>query len=336
MYIVTGMDKAGDTRAAPGLARHRALFYRDLDEYASAVASFLLAAGARAGAAFVAVPGDRHAKLWRALTKQAVSAAAQAIAARTTFADMCELGRNPGRIIPMIQALIGNSAGRGIRFVGEPIWPGRSTAEMREATRHEALINAAFDGSPVTVLCPYDVARLPEWVIADARRTHPVLVSRGTNLRSTAFDGSGLVPEDCDEPLPRVPARAFVAHYRSNLRDIRNLIGEHARLAGLAQARAVDLILAVSEVAANTLRHTASGGTISIWPAAGELVCQLDDTGFIADPLAGRRAPDGDHPGGHGLWLVHQVCDLVELRTSERGTSVRMHMRLAPTFSGSG
>jgi len=319
---------AGGRGSSPGLARHRALFYRELGEYASTVASFLLAGDVQAGAAFIAVPGERHAELWRALKQQAASAAARTIAAGATFGDMCELGRNPGRIIPMIQALIESSTGGGVRFVGEPIWPGRSTAEMREATRHEALINAAFDGSPVSILCPYDVARLPGWVIADARRTHPLLVSQGTERRSMAFDGPGLVPEDCDAPLPKVPARAFVTDYRSNLRDVRDLIGEHANKAGLDQTRAVDLTLAVSEVAANTLRHTGSGGTISIWRTDGELVCQLDDSGFIADPMAGRRSPDRDHRGGHGLWLVHQVCDLVELRTSEQGTSVRMHMRL--------
>jgi len=29
------------------------------------------------------------------------------------------------------------------------------------------------------------------------------------------------------------------------------------------------------------------------------------------------------------LWLVNQVCDLVELRSGEDGTTVRMHMRRA-------
>jgi hypothetical protein len=29
------------------------------------------------------------------------------------------------------------------------------------------------------------------------------------------------------------------------------------------------------------------------------------------------------------LWLVNQVCDLVELRSGADGTTVRMHMRRA-------
>ncbi len=120
------------------------------------------------------------------------------------------------------------------------------------------------------------------------------------------------------------------ASYRDNLREVRTMITDQARMADLSPVRAADLVLAVSEIAANTLRHTSAGGTISIWRTGSELVCQLGDTGYIADPLAGRRAPDRDHPGGQGLWLVHQVCDLVQVRTELGATQVRLHMRLAP------
>jgi hypothetical protein len=32
--------------------------------------------------------------------------------------------------------------------------------------------------------------------------------------------------------------------------------------------------------------------------------------------------------GGHGLWLVNQVCDLVEMRSDDSGTTIRLHMDL--------
>jgi hypothetical protein len=39
--------------------------------------------------------------------------------------------------------------------------------------------------------------------------------------------------------------------------------------------------------------------------------------------------------GGHGLWIVRQVCDLVELTSDATGTTVRMHMSLrAPGMRG--
>jgi anti-sigma regulatory factor (Ser/Thr protein kinase) len=91
-------------------------------------------------------------------------------------------------------------------------------------------------------------------------------------------------------------------------------------------------VLAVGEVVANTVRHSPSGGIAHIWrgrteiSGRTEIICQVTDNGRIGDPLAGRRRPPG--PSGLGLWVVHQVCDLVEMRTGRRGTTVRMHMAL--------
>lgn len=318
------------TGGSDGGLWHCALLYRDLDDYSLAIADFLKAGAAAGEPALVAVPGTRHERLRLALDQRLVSGGFSAAPSRaaTIFADMSELGRNPARILPAIQAFIHDAAGGPIRFIGEPIWPGRSAAEMCEAIRHEALVNAAFSPASAAILCPYDEARLPDSVVADARRTHPVLISGGRPARSRAFAGPGAMPAWCDDPLPGVPADAKVAAYARDLRAVRTMVADEARASGLPQSRAVDLVLAVSEVAANTLRHTVAGGTISLWQAGDELICQLADTGHIFDPLAGRRPPDRDHPGGQGLWLVNHVCDLVELRTGQDGTVVRLHMRL--------
>ncbi|HEX6452119.1 MAG TPA: ATP-binding protein [Trebonia sp.] len=117
-------------------------------------------------------------------------------------------------------------------------------------------------------------------------------------------------------------------HYRSELPEVRAIVRSHARAAGLSQARADDLVLAVSEVAANTLRHTPGPGALSIWHDETEIVCEIRDGGVITDPMAGRRTPPPGALRGHGLWLVHQVCDLVELSSGAGGTTVRMHMSL--------
>jgi anti-sigma regulatory factor (Ser/Thr protein kinase) len=338
------MEGPGST--GPDL-RHRALFYRSSADYAAAVADFLLADNAGADAAFVAVPAARHEQLRETLKprlsssieengriKDGLAAGSQPggtlladSTAKTVFADMAELGRNPGRILPAIQDFAAATAGTRIRLVSEPIWPGRTPAEVREATRHEALINLALAQADAELLCLYDVTGLPEPVVEDACLTHPLLAGPDRDEPSPAFAGAGEVPPDCDQPLSPVPSGAQVASYREDLRAIRQLVAEQARQAALPSTSAVDFVLAVSEVAANTLRHTNSGGTVSLWQNDGELLCQLTDSGYIEDPLAGRLAPDRNRPGGHGLWLVHQVCDLVELRTSPLGTTVRLHMR---------
>jgi anti-sigma regulatory factor (Ser/Thr protein kinase) len=135
-------------------------------------------------------------------------------------------------------------------------------------------------------------------------------------------------------PLPSPTNDAMYHTYRSDLSQVRALVLQHAREAGLTEGRANDLVLAVSEVAANTLRHTQAPGTLAIWHDAEEVVCEIHDEGTIADPLVGRHKPSLDASGGHGLWIVRQVCDLVELTSNANGTTVRMHMALRPPGAG--
>jgi anti-sigma regulatory factor (Ser/Thr protein kinase) len=131
-------------------------------------------------------------------------------------------------------------------------------------------------------------------------------------------------------PLPAPMNDAVIHTYRSDLSQVRALVLAQAREAGLTEDRANDLVLAVSEVAANTLRHTRSSGTLAIWHDEDEIVCEIRDEGIITDPRAGQVKPGLDAAGGHGLWLVNQVCDRVELASDASGTTVRMHMSLPP------
>jgi anti-sigma regulatory factor (Ser/Thr protein kinase) len=176
----------------------------------------------------------------------------------------------------------------------------------------------------------YDTAELDPAVIADASRTdHPLPPPAGR--RVTDQEHAGPLRTPSPPPLPPLPPPgddATYHTYRADLAKVRALVLQQARAAGLAEGRANDLVLAVSEVAANTLRHTQSEGTLTIWRQAGEVVCEIQDEGTISDPLAGQRRPGPDATGGHGLWLVYQVCDLVELRSDETGTIIRMHMAI--------
>ncbi|MGP7997766.1 MAG: ATP-binding protein [Streptosporangiaceae bacterium] len=116
--------------------------------------------------------------------------------------------------------------------------------------------------------------------------------------------------------------------YTTDLAAIRAVVHRYALKAGLTEARAIDLVLAVSEVAANTVRHAKSPGNLQIWYDTREIICQIHDEGIITDPLAGRRQPSLDARGGHGLWIVNEVCDRVEILSDETGTTIRMHMNL--------
>jgi len=180
------------------------------------------------------------------------------------------------------------------------------------------------------ILCPYDIAELDTAVITDAKRTHPLLLSSGRRLMSPEYTVPSHLPPSRDLPLPASNGDAVTHTYRTDLSQVRALVLQHADEAGLTESRANDLVLAVSEVAANTLRHTESSGTLTLWHDEDEVVAEIHDQGMITDPLVGRYRPPPDASGGHGLWLVHQVCDLVELHSDADGTTIRMHMAIQP------
>ena len=189
-----------------------------------------------------------------------------------------------------------------------------------------ALDNLAFAPAEPEIRSSYDTAAPEPAVMADVGRTGPPPSRAGCGVTEQDQAAQLRTPP----PLPP-PGDDVIGHtYRTDLSKVRALVLQQGRAAGLSESRANDLVLAVSEVAANTLRHTQSSGTLTIWRQPGELVCEIQDEGTITDPLAGQRRPGPDATGGHGLWLVYQVCDLVELRSDQTGTTIRMHMKINP------
>jgi anti-sigma regulatory factor (Ser/Thr protein kinase) len=87
-------------------------------------------------------------------------------------------------------------------------------------------------------------------------------------------------------------------------------------------------VLAVNEIATNSIKHARARGLMRIWTTPTQVACHLEDPGHISDPLAGRYLPTLRVDGGLGLWMVNQLCDLVEARTSAPGTVIRLTMNL--------
>ncbi|MFF5486077.1 anti-sigma factor RsbA family regulatory protein [Streptomyces virginiae] len=309
---------------------HPALFYRGQADYLAGVGGFVRTALAADEPVLVAVPGPRLDALREDLGGDATG---------VTWTDMTHLGRNPGRILAALQNFADRGAGRPARIVGEPIWPGRSRAEVLEATRHEALINTAFAGRRATVLCPYDVLGLPAEVVSDARRTHPTLLEDDKSVLSPEYEDASSVCADCDDPLPEPDGGTpRLTYTRGQLGDVRAFAEAWVRGTDLSAARRGDLVLAVSEAAANSLAHGGGSGALRMWSTAeagagagvgarSGVVAEIRDGGHLADPLAGRRRPAlASVHGGRGLWMIHQLCDLVEIRASDSGLTLRLHM----------
>jgi anti-sigma regulatory factor (Ser/Thr protein kinase) len=299
--------------------RHEALLYSGTDGFVDGTLPFLRAGVDAGDAMLVVVDAAKIGWLQDALGRDAHA---------VTFADMSDVGANPARIIPAWRAFVDGNPGRRLRGIGEPIWAQRSAAELVECQRHEALLNLAFaDAERFTLLCPYDVDALEPGVIEKAHHSHPILVRDGARRPSTTYLGAVAAP--FAEPLPDPPddahALAFDTH---TLGAVRDAVTARALSAGLSELRAGDLVLAVNEIATNSVVHGGGQGVLRIWREADAVICEISDSGAIVEPLAGRsRPPEGD-VGGHGLWMCNQLCDLVQIRAFAGGGVVRLHMRL--------
>jgi anti-sigma regulatory factor (Ser/Thr protein kinase) len=306
-----------EAATAEGL-RHAVFLYRGVADYRAAIAGFVRTGLARKEPVLLAVPQPAAAiPDWQT-----------GRSALLTVADMAQIGRNPARLIQALRSFADRHRGRRPRIISESVWAGRSAAEICEAARTDALIDAALSGLEATLMCPYNAAGLPAAALADASRAHQWRLEADDIVRSHEYSGLGTVPAACSLPLAAPPAGAELVRYRTDLRPVRAMVTAVCERAGLPAMRATDLTLAVSELAANTLRHTKSDGVAQAWQADGEVLCQITDSGFIRDPLAGFLRPQPDQPGGQGLWLVNQVCDLVEVRSDAGGTVIRLHMRI--------
>jgi anti-sigma regulatory factor (Ser/Thr protein kinase) len=128
--------------------------------------------------------------------------------------------------------------------------------------------------------------------------------------------------------LSKPPAAAETLVYRAEIASVRQFITTRARRAGLSPDRVKDLVLAVSELAANTLAHTEGAGTLLVWATNDDIICQVHDGGRLSDEDAGGSRPAPDEPGGgRGLWVVRQLCDRVDICTGKTGTTIRTYMR---------
>jgi len=300
---------------------HGALLYAGMDEFLAGTIAFIREGIVASEPVLVVAGAPKIA---------ALKARLGADAGHVQFKNMAEVGANPARIIPAWHDFVESQAvtGRPFRGIGEPIYPERSAVELIECQRHEALLNVAFDGGPAwRLLCPYDTTALAPDVVEEAHRSHPYVAYDHTYI------ASGLYAEAATARAPFTAALPEPSHLRATLvfdgmglRPVRRLVSTEAARAGYTSGPIADLVMAVDEVATNSIRHGGGAGRLRIWPDGDVLVCEIRDRGHFDDPLADRRRPAPGRDGGRGLWLANQLCDLVQVRSYEAGTTVRLHM----------
>ncbi|GAA3107783.1 sensor histidine kinase [Streptosporangium carneum] len=304
---------------AAGL-RHEIYSYSGEAQFLTGVLSFIDDALAADEVVLVSVPKDRERMLRDELTGPDPS---------VVFMDTSALGRNPARLIPAWQRWISERAGEGrpVRGIGETDWNGRGTAEIEELRYHEWLLNLAFTGSPAWwLLCPYDTGTVDPEIIRGVSRCHPFALGDGGHRQVPGFVQEPFVWDDLEPACD--PFEEF-SYTRGDLAAVRDKVVACVTPYGLEGDRLRETLVAVTEVAGNSIAHGGGRGTLRTWVRQGTLVCEFRDEGVMSDPMIGRRAPDARSLHGRGMWLVHQLCDLVQIRsTPETGTIIRLHIAL--------
>lgn len=134
--------------------------------------------------------------------------------------------------------------------------------------------------------------------------------------------------------------RAFAS---GSLHELRAEVLAQACRAGLSESRAMDVVLAVHELAANSVCHGAGTGRLRMWQLTRALCCLVDDgdppaSGDSAGRPGGRIGPAVSETGasrptptsswptvrGHGLWVVQHVADHMHVVSGPGGTRVRL------------
>ncbi|MET9852806.1 hypothetical protein ABZY57_07665 [Streptomyces sp. NPDC006450] len=105
--------------------------------------------------------------------------------------------------------------------------------------------------------------------LSDARRTHPTLIEEGQDLPSPAYTDAPSASADCDRPLPEPEGETGrFAYAHGGLAELREYAEASARRTALPAARRGDLVLAVSEAAANSPSTEAGRAPCACGPPA--------------------------------------------------------------------
>jgi anti-sigma regulatory factor (Ser/Thr protein kinase) len=298
---------------------HEALLYSSEREFVEGTTAFLRDGIAHDDAMLTVVDATKI---------RAIRGALGTDAERVQFADMALVGRNPALIIQAWKdfAHEHGSNGRSLRGIGEPISPARDPAALVECQIHESLLNLAFHDQPnFWLVCPYDTVSLPASVIEVAADNHPFVC----NHVGTRSPGAPAVEHatGLTQPLPAPPASTDEMRFEmETITDLRRFVSTRAEAAGIDSYRVAELAVAASEIATNAVVHGHGGGRAGVWTDDHHLVCEIRGPGHIDDPLVGRLRPTPGEPHGYGIWLANQFCDLVQIRSGDGGTTVRLHI----------
>jgi anti-sigma regulatory factor (Ser/Thr protein kinase) len=233
----------------------------------------------------------------------------------------------PAQTIAAWQRMLSDAADSGVaytRIVGEVAF-GATPDLQTSWTRYESALNSIFEHSPAWIVCPYDARTLPADVIDQAWRTHPTIWN-GARRQSDRYEVPARLLREIVEPgRPVTGPPSLELSIDDQLSHLRDSVRALAAEAELPRARVEELVLAVTELAGNTVRHAGGGGRLALWITPEGVVCEVTDQGGgVQDPLAGLVPPKPSASAGMGLWIARQLSDSFAIGTDDEGTTVRI------------
>ena len=293
--------------------RHNAFVYESDDEYVERAVAFLKD-GLEAGEG--GIVGNTRDGL--AVMRDALGPDAD----RVAFVDVSSTYTRPARTVAtyygtFLEHLRSAPAVRAVANVQFGPTPG----DWREWTGYEAITNLAYAHLPVWVLCTYDADGLPDPVREAVWRTHPEVLSDGWQKSDSFEDPREVVRKLTPDPEPLPELRSCSAH--EDLELFREQLARELVAENVAGAKALDMLVAGTEIATNAIRHGAGIEEVRVGRAEGRFVCEVIDRGSgFDDPMAGYLAPG--EGTGTGLWVARQLTWRVESFHSPRGFTVRL------------
>jgi anti-sigma regulatory factor (Ser/Thr protein kinase) len=110
----------------------------------------------------------------------------------------------------------------------------------------------------------------------------------------------------------------------ADLPALRRTVAAHADRTRLSAARIRDLVLIVSELASNAVRHGGGAGRLRLWATPDTVSCEISDSGPGLAAAVGlpRQRPEPTVSGGRGLWLADQFADALIIKEGDGGGTV--------------
>jgi anti-sigma regulatory factor (Ser/Thr protein kinase) len=296
--------------------RHNALVYDSQEEYVQTSVAFLRE-GLEAGEGAIVA----HTRSGLALMREALGSDAEHV----RFVDVSYSYTRPARTLAAYHAVYTEEleTSSSVRAVAD-VQFGPDDREWELWMGYESVFNRSFGHLPTWVLCTYDVSGLPDSMIEGVWRTHPeVVVENGWKRSDLYEDPDAFLRRVRNDPTPLPELRAI--GLGRDLEEFRERLARELVAAGVTEPKALDMLLAATEVARNAIEHGGGVEEVLVGTADGRFVCEIVDRGSGFDePTAGYLAPrDGL---GRGLWVARQLTWQIDFFQSLRGFTARISL----------